>query len=339
MRAAGARLKWSLLLVGLCGWLAACLGVLLLLFAFDYLLSLPAGLRLPLALGGALFCGVLFFQKVLRVAWRRQRPERTALMLEARYGIRDNLLINAVQFQRQSLSPRELPFAARTVAASEDIASRLRFGELWDWPKLRAWGGAALAAVLVWAAVIAFFPRQLGAAAARYALPLSDVPPPGNCVLKLTPAGDLTVAEGENLEVRVDVEKSSSSTPLAPPLIAWREKSDFIQPAQSGGEHRDDGTAGAVRRQNRRRRQVCSHLRQHPDAFRLPRLRRRHFHAQRRGESPARAAPPECRLPHHAARLHRAKAAHRLRPARSAGRAGGIARWKSPSPSNRQCSP
>ncbi len=237
MRAAGARLKWSLLLTGLCGWLAVCLGVLLLLFVFDDLFSLPAGLRLPLALGGFLFSGFFLFQKVLRVAWRRQTPERTALMLEARYGIRDNLLINSVQFQRQSLTPRELPFAARTVDASEHFAGGLRVGELWDWPKLRAWGGAALAVVLVWAAVIAFFPRQIGAAAARYALPLSDVPPPGNCALKLTPDQDLTVAEGENLEVTVALEKSSNSAPLAPPLIAWKDKSDFIQPAQGGGEH------------------------------------------------------------------------------------------------------
>jgi hypothetical protein len=237
MRAAGARLKWSLLLAGLCGWMAACLGVLLLLFIFDYWLNLPAGLRLPLALGGAVWSGVLFFQKVLRVAWRRPRPEHTALLLEARYGIPDNLLINAIQFERQAIRPPELPFAARTVAASVDFASRLRVGELWDWPKLRAWGGAALAVAMVWAAIITFFPRQVGAAAARYALPLSDVPPPGDWVLKLTPGNDVTIAEGDNLEVCVEVEKNSRSTALAPPLIAWREKSDFIPPAQDGGEH------------------------------------------------------------------------------------------------------
>jgi hypothetical protein len=237
VRAAGARLKWSRLLVGACGWLAVCLGLWLLLFIFDDLFSLPAGLRLPLALGGAVFSGVFLFQKVLRVAWRRQTPERTVLMLEARYGIRDNFLINAIQFQRQTVRPQELPFAARTVAVSEDIASRLRPRDLWDWPKLRAWGGAAAALVLVWAAAIAFFPRQFGAAAARYALPLSDVPPPGDCVLKLTPGNDLTVAEGENLEVGVEIEKTSSPAPASPPLIAWREKADFIQPSQSGDEH------------------------------------------------------------------------------------------------------
>jgi len=237
MLAAGARLKWSLLLAGVCGWMASCLGVLLLLFIFDYWLNLPAGLRLPLALGGAVFSGVLFFQKVLRVAWRRQRPEHTALMLEARYGIPDNLLINAIQFERQAIRPQEMPFAAKTVAASVDFASRLRVSELWDWPKLRAWGGAAMAVAMIWAAIITFFPRQLGAAAARYALPLSDVPPPGDCVLKLTPGNDVTIAECDNLEVCVEVEKTSSSTAFAPPWIAWREKSDFIPPAQDGGEH------------------------------------------------------------------------------------------------------
>ena len=236
MRAAGARLKWSLLLVGACWWLAVCLGVLLLLFVFDDLLSLPAGLRLPLALGGAVCSGVFLFQKVLRVAWRRQTPERTALILEARYGIRDNLLINAIQFQRQTLNAQEAPFAARTVAASEELAGALRVGELWDWPKLRAWGGAAVAVALVWAAAIAFFPRQFSAAAARYALPLSDVPPPGSFALKLNPGNDVTVAEGENLEVSVEFEKAANPGALAPPLIAWREKSDFIQPSP-GGEH------------------------------------------------------------------------------------------------------
>jgi hypothetical protein len=235
MRAAGARLKGSLLLAGVCGWLAVCLGLWLLLFIFDDLLSLPAGLRLPLALGGFLFSGVFLFQKVLRVAWRRQTPERTAVMLEARYGVRDNVLINAIQFQRQPVSPQELPFASRTVLASEEITNRLSASELWDWPKLRIRGGAAMAVVLIWAAAILFFPRQFGAAAARYALPLSDVPPPGNCVLKLTPGNDVTVAEGEDLEVGVD--ETASSLSLPPPLIAWREKSDFIQPSQSGDEH------------------------------------------------------------------------------------------------------
>ena len=94
---AGARLKRSAVLLGLCWWLAVCLGLWLALFAFDGLLGLPAGLRLPLTVAGAVFSGLHLYQKVLRVALRRQSPERTALTLEKRYGIGENLLINAVQ--------------------------------------------------------------------------------------------------------------------------------------------------------------------------------------------------------------------------------------------------
>ena len=63
---AGRRLKWSAVLHGLCWWLAVCLGLWLGLLALDNLLSLPAGLRLPLALGGAGFTGLHFFRRVLR---------------------------------------------------------------------------------------------------------------------------------------------------------------------------------------------------------------------------------------------------------------------------------
>jgi hypothetical protein len=235
--AAGARLKWSALLAGLCRWFAVCLGLWLALFAADNFLSLPAGLRLPLALGGAVFSAVQFFRKVLRPAWRKQTPERTAVMLEQRYGIRENLLINAVQFQRQSLRPGELVFAGQTIAMSGEIAGRVRFGELWDWRTLRVWGGAATVVLALWFAFIVVFPRQFGAAAQRYALPLGDTPPPGSVVLKLTPANDVTVPEGGNLDVALEV-SSPGNQPLAkPPVIVWQERAGFIQPVQSAGEN------------------------------------------------------------------------------------------------------
>ena len=216
--AAGARLKWSALLAGLCWWLAVCLGLWLALLVLDSALSLPAGLRLPLALGGAAFSAFHLFQKVLRPAWRRQTPERTAVILEKRYGIRENLLINAVQFQRQRLRPEELAFAGRTIAMSGEIAGRIRFGDLWDWRALRAWGGAAALVLALWGSFICFSPRQFHAAAGRYAFPLGDTPPPGNCTLKLTPPGDVTVVEGGSLDVILEVE-SPGNRPLAKPPV------------------------------------------------------------------------------------------------------------------------
>ena len=233
---AGRRLKWSAVLNGLCWWLAVCLGLWLGLFALDNLLSLPAGLRLPLAVGGVVFTGLHFFRRVLRVALRRQTPERTAVLLEQRYGIRENLLINGLQFQRQDLRPEELPFAQQTIAASEDLSERVRVDELWDWRRLRVWAGAAAAVLCLWAAFIFVFPRQFNAASARYLKPLGDVPPPGRVALKLTPSTDVTLAEGENLDVAVEVQGPAGAAPTAAPLIVWQEKTGFVPPGKGGGE-------------------------------------------------------------------------------------------------------
>ena len=237
VRSAGARLKWSALLAGSCRWLALCLGLWLVLFAADNFLSLPAGLRLPLALGGAVFSAVQLFRKVLRPAWRRQTPERTAVMLEQRYGIRENLLINAVQFQRRTLRPEEQVFAGQTIAMSGEVAERVRFGELWDWRTLRVWGGAAATVLALWFAFIVVFPRQFSAAVERYALTLADTPPPGNVVLKLMPDADVTVPEGGNLDVTLAVSTPGNQPLAKPPVIVWQERANFIQPVQSAGEN------------------------------------------------------------------------------------------------------
>ena len=234
---AGARLKCSAILVGLCWWLAFCLGLWLLLFLCDDLAGLPAGLRLPLAIGGAALSGLALFRRVLGPALERQTPERTALMLEKRYGIRENLLINAVQFRRQRLRPEELAFAEQTISASANCAQRIPLAQLWDWPGLRRWGACAGLVLAAWMAFIALFPRQFGTTTTRYLLPLSDVPPPGPITLRLAPAKDMVLAQGEDLEVELAIEAPNGRLPDKPPVIVWQEQADFIQPARGGGEN------------------------------------------------------------------------------------------------------
>ena len=76
--------------------------------------------------------------------------------------------------------------------------------------------GAAGLAILVWVAYGAAFPRQAWNAMARYALPLADIPPVGAAVLKVSPARDVTIGEGANLQVTVEVaRKDSFNTILA----------------------------------------------------------------------------------------------------------------------------
>ncbi len=237
VRAAGARLKWSAVLAGSCRWFALCFGLWLFLFAADNLLALPAGLRLPLAVGAVAISAFELFRKVLRPAWRRQTPERTAVMLEQRYGIGENLLINALQFQRQSLRPEEKVFASQTIAMSGEMADRVHFGELWDGRALRVWGSSAAAVLMLWLAFVIVFPRQFGSAVERYALPLGDTPPSGGVVLKLTPDSDVTVPEGGSVNVTLEIRSPASKPTTKPPVIVWQERVDFIQPVQSAGEN------------------------------------------------------------------------------------------------------
>ena len=115
LRQAGKRLKLSAILVNASWWLAVSLAWWLVVFVLDNVFSLPAGLRLPLALGGAALVGAAFIKKVVAVLKVRQRPERTAVMLEQRYGIADNVLINACHFEKQTLRAEEQAFARQTV--------------------------------------------------------------------------------------------------------------------------------------------------------------------------------------------------------------------------------
>ena len=237
IRTAGARLKWSALLVGLCWWLTVCLGLWLALLVLDNLLSLPAGLRLALALGGVAFSLFHLYQKVLRPARHKPTPERTAMQLEQRYAIGENLLINAVQFRRQQLRPDELAFAEKTISMSAEFTDHMRLAELWDWRPLCAWGGAAMLVLVLWGSFMGLFPQQFQASVGRYILPLSDTPPPGDFQLRLTPAADVEVLAGAGLDVMLEIVSPTNKPPTPPPMLVWLDGADFIPPLPGAGEN------------------------------------------------------------------------------------------------------
>ena len=236
LRQAGRRIKLSAVLVNVSWWLAVSLAWWLGLFLLDNLFSLPAGLRLPLALGGALLVGLGFVRKIISVFKVRQRPERTAVFLEDRYGIADNVLINACQFERQPLRPEEQPFARQTVETGAGWMTRIPFAELWDRKHLATWGTGAAILLAAWVGYVALFPRQAWNAGARFAAPLADRPPTSALALQLKPGADVTVIEGDSLEVTLEV---SGGAVKQPPLLLWKEGTEAVQPvrAKSSGEH------------------------------------------------------------------------------------------------------
>ncbi len=225
----------SALLVGLSWWLVTCLGIWLLLFVLDNLLRLPAGLRLPLAVGGALLALAGFVKRVFAVLAQRQRVERTAIQLERRFGIADNVLINAVQFERRDQSGPEHAFVEETIARGREQIAAIRVGDLWNRRDLWRWGTGAVLLLALWMAYVAFFPQYALNAGARFAVPLADRPPVSDIALEVSPAGDIAVIEGGTVEISA-LARGGSREGVAPALV-WKEGAAAIEPLISAGEN------------------------------------------------------------------------------------------------------
>ena len=91
------------LTIGLLLWLIICTGLWLVMFFLDNLLHLPAGLRLALAVSGLTIMAFTFWKYILAAIINWQPLPATALLLENRYSVNENLLINAFQFESAKL--------------------------------------------------------------------------------------------------------------------------------------------------------------------------------------------------------------------------------------------
>jgi hypothetical protein len=245
---AARRMKAARVLAGVFWWLVACLGAWLGLFLLDNLLNLPAGVRLPLAAGGAALALIGFVRRVWLPVAQQWRLERAAVALEKRYGIGENLLINAMQFESVTLRPEENVFAQRAIAESQQAAGQLRLGDLWEWRRLWKWVAGAVVLGGLWAGYATWFPRYVSNAWWRFAKPFGDVPPVGSVTVQVTPAGEVTISEGDNVEVRAAVE---GGKPADPPTIVWQERTATVDTVKSSGESavmlRESGGTGQYR--------------------------------------------------------------------------------------------
>ena len=219
----------SRLLRGLLIWLTVSLGLWLILLAADNLLHLPAGLRLAVSLGGLALMGFELWQLLLRPAILRDRLESVTLSLEERFEIPENMLINALCFESSRLNPKEEPFALETIKSGSEMMTKANVGELWQHKKLARWATALLILIILWAFFGISRGRNLGNSLLRYAMPLGDVPPAGSVVLKVTPAGDIFMAEGDDLEILVEVMGLKADDSLARyPEIIRQRGSDYV---------------------------------------------------------------------------------------------------------------
>jgi hypothetical protein len=241
LMSAGRVLRLAAVAAGTLWWLVVAFGAWLALFLLDNLVHLPAGLRLPLSLTGFALLAVGFARQVLRPALRRPSPERTAVLLEKQGDVRDNHLINACQFDVQPLRPAERALARRSALDSAQTLSAISPAALWKTPSLAKWGIGAAAVLAIWLVYVAAFPRQSWNALARYAMPLTDIPPVGSLAIALDPPSDISINEGSDLTVHAILTAARTADPDADPAamsaaIVWAEGADALPAVRTAGE-------------------------------------------------------------------------------------------------------
>ncbi|TKJ33410.1 MAG: hypothetical protein CEE38_20620 [Planctomycetes bacterium B3_Pla] len=219
----------SQLVRGLLIWLVVTLGMWLVLFTLDNFLHFPEGLRLALVLGGFGLMAFEFWQLLLLPVIRRQRLESVTLFLESRFAIPENMLINALCFESAWLSPKEEPFAQETIRTGSEMMSEANINELWQHKKLVRWLVALIILILLWFIYGISQGHQVANALLRYIRPLSDVPPASSLILEVTPSDDIFMAEGDDLEIRVEVKglDGDKSLPRYPEVV-WGRRTDYI---------------------------------------------------------------------------------------------------------------
>jgi len=215
--------------------MAAALGMWLPLCLLDNALHLPPGLRLALSLGALVSLAWLLWTNVVQPGLRPQSLAHAALTLERLFEIPENLLINALCFEGRHFHAAERPFARETVKAALAQMPATDLGELWERRRIARWAIPIALILLLWSIYALAFGRQATNALTRYLSPLSDTPPAGSLILEVTPDHDVTLSEGDDLNVVVRI-GGRVETLRSYPQIVWRDDGTPIDPEQRAGE-------------------------------------------------------------------------------------------------------
>lgn len=205
------RVRQAALLRGTAWLLVGLLGALLVLCLLDNLVHLPSALRLIALFALAGWAGRAAWTGILVPLRQRVSAEAAARAVEEHDGRRDNLLINACQFEAQELPAGAQAILAPSLAAAERQLSVLPLAGLC---RLRALGialGLILVLGLVWGAYGRAYADHAGNALRRVVLPLADLPPLGEVVLALQPGGSVAIDDGLPLELQVTVRALSQA--------------------------------------------------------------------------------------------------------------------------------
>ncbi len=239
IRDARRRLMAGDLARGLARTLTLTLAAALALCLLDNLMRLPAGFRLA-ALGSLIgAAAALVGRRIALPLRRRRRPEAVAVELEARFGVDQNRLINAWQFENAALSPAEKPFGQEVCREARQALNRLAPRDLWDTTRLIHESTALAACLFLILLYGALFPRYASNGLLRLLCPLADIPPAGRAILVLQPDAPVEIDEGDPLTVLLAAHTPDGAPLAAPPSIRFRDQADAVPPDDHAGDRLD----------------------------------------------------------------------------------------------------
>lgn len=225
--ALSARRRAHTLVMGLLLSGVAAMLIWLSLFVLDNTISLPSGLRAPLSILAAALTLVLLHRLAIRPAIQRQSAERMSVLIEAKYGVKDNIVINSCQLEgRTQAAAAGSLFTGKTLAAAGKI---LRDAPSLDVSEKRRYAlSAAAFAILaiLWCGYVARYPDSAANAFARFSAPFRDTPPLAAFAVTVEPSGVVSVTEGADLTVRArldSVNHHGGRVDGLPPVpnVAW----------------------------------------------------------------------------------------------------------------------
>ena len=216
--------RTSSVILGFLTWGAIVATTWLSLFALDNLLNLPTSLRFPFAIIGLVITVGCFFKYAVGALRERSSDELTALKLEEQFGIKDNVLINTMQFEDMGYSEDQKAFVNATADAATTGWNHVPLRELLQVGRLTKWSIAIVLLLVSWIAYSIVAPDYLESAFNRYAFSFADTPPAAASKLVMTPAEDVTVAEYANLDISLDVSEFTKGKELVIyPSIKYKE--------------------------------------------------------------------------------------------------------------------
>jgi len=216
--------RTSSVILGFLTWGAIVATMWLSLFALDNLLNLPTSLRFPFAIIGLVITVGCFFKYAVGALRERSSDELTALKLEEQFGIKDNVLINTMQFEDMGYSEDQKAFVNATADAATTGWNHVPLRELLQVGRLTKWSIAIVLLLVSWIAYSIVAPDYLESAFNRYAFSFADAPPAAASKLVMTPAEDVTIAEYANLDISLDVSEFTKGKELVIyPSIKYKE--------------------------------------------------------------------------------------------------------------------